>query len=224
MSDIDLDLLLSAYTQGIFPMGKSRNSKTVEWYSAPMRGVIPIDRPHIPQRLRRTLLKSPYTITANRDFAGVIAGCAEPRNGANTEDRDTWINPPIIKAYTELHKRGFAHSIEVWDGEALIGGVYGIALGRAFFGESMFSRRTDTSKIALVHLLARLHFHGFELFDTQFLNDHLVQFGAVEIPAETYSGLLAGALASGAASFSSASEPASAGLLSLYLQSTTQTS
>lgn len=224
---IDPDLLLAAYAQGIFPMGESRHDNTVNWYSTNQRGIIPLDRAHIPARLRRTLLNHPYTVTANRDFAGVVAGCAEVRVIGKDEENDTWINAPIIAAYSELHKRGHAHSVEVWDKGILVGGIYGVALGRAFFGESMFSRVRDASKIALAHLLARLDYHGFQLFDTQFLTPHLQQFGAIAISADDYSVLLAGAVGAvdtDGASFISSSEPDSAGLLSRYLQSTTQIS
>lgn len=226
MASLNPDILLAAYANGAFPMGESRDSNKVNWYTATERGIIPLANAHVPRRLQKTLLNNPYTITTNHNFVGVMQGCAEVRTIGVDEDAggDTWINTPIIAAYTDLHKRGHAHSLEVWDGESLIGGIYGVSLGRAFFGESMFSRKRDASKIALVHLIARLHYHGFMLFDAQFLTDHLAQFGAVAIPADDYSALLAGALAAGTAGFSSADEPSSTGLLTLYLQSTTQTS
>ena len=224
MTIIDPDLLLSAYAQGIFPMGDSRDNDKVEWYSANLRGIIPLDAFHIPKRLQQTLRNTSLTISVNRDFVGVVTACAAPRH----DEADTWINPPIIKAYSTLHQMGHAHSLEVWQGDSLVGGIYGVSLGRAFFGESMFSRVRDASKIALVHLLWHLHACGFELFDTQFLTPHLAQFGALEVTAEAYSGLLAAALSGTAAGFSTgplaSGSTSSAMVATLYLQSTTHTS
>lgn len=221
MTIIDTDLLLAAYAQGAFPMGTSRDSDTVEWYRATKRGIIPLDAFHIPRRLQRTLRTTTFTITTDHDFTAVVSACAAPR----AEESDTWINAPIINAYNILHQQGHAHSLEVWDGAELVGGIYGVSLGRAFFGESMFSRARDASKIALVHLLLQLQRCGYQLFDTQFLTPHLAQFGALEISAKTYSGLLAAALSGAAAAFPSiAGGTSSAALATLYLQSTTHTS
>ena len=142
------------------------------------------------RRLARTVQSGGFTVTADRDFAGVIAGCAAPRPGRE----DTWINPEIERLFGELHRRGVAHSVETWQGDTLVGGLYGVALGGAFFGESMFSRATDASKVALVHLVARLRLGGFVLLDTQFVTSHLTRFGAVEIARERYKQLLVAAL------------------------------
>lgn len=224
MPNFDPDILLAAYANGVFPMGESRNSNKVAWYTATERGIIPLESAHIPRRLLKTLQQHKYTITVNQDFVGVMHGCAEVRTLGKDSENDTWINQPIIDAYTELHKRGHAHSLEVWHDNKLVGGIYGVSLGRAFFGESMFSRQRDASKIALVHLIARLHYQQFTLFDAQFLTDHLAQFGAIAVPDTVYSGLLADAVAGGDAVFTSAGEPPASGMLTLYLQSTTQTS
>ena len=172
------DLLLRAYSAGIFPMSDSRDAPDVFWVDPQMRGVIPLGGFHISRSLARRIRRMPYTVHVNRDFTGTVAGCA---------DRDeTWINPTIFNLYEQLHLAGFAHSVEVWDGAELVGGVYGVTLGAAFFGESMFSRRTDASKIALAYLVSRLRYGGFQLFDTQFVTDHLLSLGAVEIPRAEY--------------------------------------
>lgn len=172
------DLLLRAYSVGIFPMSESREDDSVFWVDPQMRGIIPLGGFHISRSLARTIRRMPYSVHVNCDFTGTVAGCA---------DRDeTWINPTIFNLYEQLHLAGFAHSVEVWDESELIGGVYGVTLGAAFFGESMFSRRTDASKIALAYLVSRLRYGGFQLFDTQFVTDHLISLGAVEIPRSEY--------------------------------------
>ncbi len=184
------ELLLRAYAAGIFPMAETRHTDHVFWVDPKRRGVLPLDEFHVPRRLRRTVRGGPFTVTCNSDFAGVVAACAE----AASDRADTWINPPIEAAVNELHAMGFAHSVECRiDGE-LVGGLYGISLGAAFFGESMFSRVRDASKVALVHLVARLRLGGYRLLDAQFITDHLAQFGAVEIPARDYLLLLEDAL------------------------------
>lgn len=183
-TDLDLtpELLLRAYAAGIFPMAETRGASHVFWVDPKRRGVLPLDEFHVPRRLRRTVRNSPIQVSCNTDFAEVVAACAEQTGGR----ADTWINPAIETAVNELHRMGFAHSVECrLDGE-LVGGLYGISLGAAFFGESMFSRVRDASKIALVHLVARLKLGRFRLLDTQFITDHLAQFGAVEIPARDY--------------------------------------
>lgn len=183
-TDLELtpELLLRAYAAGIFPMSETRDTNHVFWVDPKRRGILPLDEFHVPRRLRRTVRSSPIQVTCNTDFAEVIATCAEQTKGRT----DTWINPAIEAAVNELHRMGFAHSVECRLNGELVGGLYGISLGAAFFGESMFSRVRDASKIALVHLVARLKLGHFRLLDTQFITDHLTQFGAVEIPARDY--------------------------------------
>ncbi len=172
------ELLLHGYSIGIFPMAEHRDDPELFWVDPKFRGVFPLDGFHISRSLARRIRKSEYSVTINQDFEGVVDGCADRA--------DTWINPELRRLYSDLHKTGQANSLEVWDGAALIGGVYGIALGAAFFGESMFSRRTDASKIALAYLVDRLRRTGFHLFDTQFLTAHLASLGAIEIPRAEY--------------------------------------
>lgn len=185
------EILLEAYSAGIFPMAESAASPTLHWYDPARRGILPLDaRFHVPRRLARTIRQTPWQIRFDTAFEAVMRGCA-----AAVEGREgTWINEEILALYTALHRQGHAHSLEVWDGEALIGGLYGLHLGAAFFGESMFSRRREASKIALVHLVCHLRKQGFLLLDTQYLTPHLAQFGALEIPRATYKSLLAEAL------------------------------
>ena len=185
------EILLRAYAAGIFPMAENASSAELRWYDPPIRALIPLDdRFHMPQRLARTIRQTPYRVTFDTAFDAVMRGCAEPRLGRET----TWINGEILRLYTALHKRGNAHSIEVWDRETLIGGLYGVSLGKAFFGESMFSRQTDASKIALVHLVYRLCACGYLLLDTQFQTAHLERFGTFEIARSAYHLLLQEAL------------------------------
>ena len=184
------ELVLRAYRAGLFPMAESRGSGRLYWLDPALRGVLPLDGFHLPRRLARTALSARYRVTADRDFAGVIAGCAAPGPGR----QDTWINPEIEHLFSTLHAQGDAHSVETWEGDALVGGLYGVVLGGAFFGESMFSRARDASKVALVHLVARLRLGGFTLLDTQFLTEHLSQFGAMEVPKEEYRARLTAAL------------------------------
>ncbi|MEM9125097.1 MAG: leucyl/phenylalanyl-tRNA--protein transferase [Pseudomonadota bacterium] len=172
------ELLLHGYSIGIFPMAEHRDDPDLFWVDPKFRGVIPLDGFHISRSLARRLRNCGFTITIDRAFEGVVDGCA---------DRvDTWINAELRDLYQRLHASGHAHSLEVWDGAALVGGVYGVVLGAAFFGESMFSRRTDASKIALAYLVDRLRQTGFVLFDTQFLTAHLASLGAIEIPKSRY--------------------------------------
>ncbi len=187
-------LLRAAYAAGVFPMADARDDAELSWYDPPRRGVMPIGDMHVPRRLRRTLAQHPYIVTFNRDFAGVMRGCAGDVSGMTVARPSTWINDDIITAFTDLHAEGDAHSVEVWQGSDLVGGIYGIALGGAFFGESMFSRARDASKIALVFLTARLWQRGFTLFDAQFFNQHLAQFGMQEISRHAYHQRLAQAL------------------------------
>lgn len=180
------ETVMKAYSLGIFPMALAHDTPEIHFYEPDMRGIIPITPPHIPRRLLRTVKQKPYIIRYNTAFHEVITHCA-----ALTSTRDdSWINSTIIQLYTALHERGFAHSVEVFDGKTLVGGLYGIALGRVFFGESMFSRVPNASKIALTHLMARLHHGGFTLLDAQFGNDHLTQFGLIEVPKADFQTLL----------------------------------
>jgi len=182
------EILLRAYAAGIFPMAESADSPDLRWFDPPIRAVIPLDDGfHMPKRLARTIRKKPYAITLDKAFRPVIAACAAEAPGRAT----TWINGEIAYLYTALHRRGFAHSIEAWDGKELVGGLYGVALGGAFFGESMFSRKPDASKVALVYLVALLRACGFTLLDTQFQTAHLAQFGTHEITRANYHHLLA---------------------------------
>ncbi|WP_404825193.1 leucyl/phenylalanyl-tRNA--protein transferase [Brevundimonas poindexterae] len=184
------DYLLHAYRYGSFPMAEARDDDTLVMIRPNVRGVIPLDRFHIPARLARTVRSSDLEVRVNGDFPQVIAGCA-----ALIRDRwDTWINRRIEQVYTELHEQGHAHSIECWAGHALVGGLYGVQIGGAFFGESMFTYQRDASKIALVHLVARLNRAGFSLLDAQFVNNHLKQFNIVDAPHRIYMRVLRPAL------------------------------
>ena len=188
--EITPEVLLKAYACGIFPMADSADDPALYWMEPEMRGVIPLDRFHLPARLIRTVRSDRFTVTVNRDFDAVIDGCAEPRDGRPR----TWINARIRGLYRKLYERRHCHSLEVYEGDALVGGLYGVTLGRAFFGESMFHRARDASKVALVHLVARLRAGGFKLLDTQFVTDHLKTFGAIEVPRRQYHKLLEAAL------------------------------
>jgi leucyl/phenylalanyl-tRNA--protein transferase len=180
--EVTADLVMRAYRHGLFPMAEGRTGDKLFWLDPVKRGILPLDAFHLPRRLLRTVLSGEYTITADQNFPGVISGCATPLPGRT----DTWINPQIERLFTELFRLGHAHSIEAWQDGTLVGGLYGVALGAAFFGESMFSFARDASKVALVHLVARLRLGGFQLLDTQFVTSHLAQFGATEIPRELY--------------------------------------
>ena len=186
MSDLTPEILLHGYSIGIFPMAEHRDDPEIFWVDPRRRGVMPLNGFHISRSLARAIRRSPFHHTINRDFRAVVAGCADRE--------DTWINAEITALYTALHRAGYAHSLEVWDGDALVGGVYGVTLGRAFFGESMFSRSTDASKLALAHLTDHLARCGFRLFDTQFITPHLGRLGAVEIPRRQYRALLEDAM------------------------------
>src|ERR1700760_4325634 len=181
-AEITPEVLLRAYACGIFPMAESADDPTLFWVEPEMRGVIPLDGFRISSRLARTVRSDAFTVTVNKAFKAVIAGCAAPAEGRE----DTWINKRIRDLYSGLHGLGHAHSVEAWQNGDLVGGLYGVSLGGAFFGESMFHRARDASKIALVHLVARLIAGGFVLLDTQFVTDHLRSFGAVEVPRRRY--------------------------------------
>ncbi|NCC22710.1 MAG: leucyl/phenylalanyl-tRNA--protein transferase [Alphaproteobacteria bacterium] len=176
------ELVLEAYAQGIFPMAETAGRSPVYWLSPTQRGQLPIADLHIPRRLRRTVRKFPFDVSADQDFEAVLSACAEQTNNRP----ETWINDTIRGVFLRFHAMGCAHSVECRREGRLVGGLYGLAIGSAFFGESMFSRETDASKVALVHLAARLWKGGFSLLDTQWVNDHLLQFGCYEIPRDEY--------------------------------------
>jgi len=182
--------LLACYRRGVFPMADSRDDPNLFLVDPDLRGILPLDAFHIPRRLKRTVIQEPYRVTADTAFTRVMEFCAE--EGAGRES--TWINSAILNLYSSLHREGHAHSIECWDGDQLVGGLYGVAIGGAFFGESMFSRATNASKIALVHLAARLIAGGYTLLDAQFHNPHLEQFGLIEIPRADFKARLRDAL------------------------------
>ncbi|MGH1378601.1 MAG: leucyl/phenylalanyl-tRNA--protein transferase [Alphaproteobacteria bacterium] len=181
------DILLSAYSQGAFPMASDVDDPEIGWYCPELRGQLSIPNMHIPRRLRKNVRQMkiggrPYGIRINSNFPKVVKSCA-----AITSSRsETWINSKILDAYCELHKKGHAHSVECWQDDSLVGGLYGVSIGGAFFGESMFSIARDASKVSLVHLVAHLSYSGFRILDTQFTNDHLEQFGVFEVPHEEY--------------------------------------
>ncbi|PWC34273.1 leucyl/phenylalanyl-tRNA--protein transferase [Azospirillum sp. TSO35-2] len=190
MFTISAPMLLRAYAAGIFPMAESAESQELHWFDPERRGILPLDDFHVPRSLRKAVRRGPFELRFDTAFRAVIEGCAE-----STEDRPkTWINDDIVRLYTELFDAGFAHSVECWRDGGLVGGLYGVAIGGAYFGESMFSRETGASKVALVHLVARLRAAGFALLDTQFVTEHLSRFGAIEIPRNDYRRRLAAAL------------------------------
>lgn len=194
---IDPDLLMAAYARGIFPMADTRDARDAYWVEPRQRAILPLDGFHLSRSLAKILRAERFATTANRDFAGVLRACAASAPGRE----ETWINGSIEEAVLALHQRGQAHSIECWHGDALVGGLYGVALGRAFFGESMFSRASNASKVALAHLVARLRAGGFVLLDCQFMTSHLASLGAVEISQADYLSRLASALRDGVADF-----------------------
>ena len=191
MRDFDLDALIACYAAGVFPMAESRDDDEVFLVDPVLRGVLPINAFHVPARLARTVRQDRFEVRVDTAFEAVLDACAADAPGRD----DTWINPTIRALYLGLHARGQAHSVECWRDERLVGGLYGVSLGGAFFGESMFSRERDASKVALVHLVARLRLGGWILLDTQFLTGHLAQFGAAEIPRDEYRRRLKTALA-----------------------------
>jgi leucyl/phenylalanyl-tRNA---protein transferase len=187
---IDLDLLMRAYANGIFPMSDARDDPDTFWIEPEQRAIMPLDGFRLSKSLAKVIRQDRFEVTADKAFAQVISTCAE----AKADRRDTWINPDIEDAFCELHRMGHAHSIECWLDGNLVGGLYGLAMGRAFFGESMFSRATDASKVALAWLVARMKLGGFELLDCQFMTDHLASLGAIEIAQADYLVLLEAAL------------------------------
>ena len=214
-------MIIRAYSIGIFPMASRRDDLSVHWVAPTMRGILPLDGFHVPRRLRRTVRSTRFEVACDRDFVQVIHSCAAPRDG----HPETWINAEITRVFVELHQLGHAHSIEVHQDGRLVGGLYGLALGGAFFGESMFSIAPDASKVALVHLVARLRLGGFVLLDTQFVTEHLQQFGAREVPASEYLQHLDGALRCRARFYCDPPpDVLSSALGSVLTQSSTQTS
>ncbi len=184
------EILLKAYQAGIFPMAESADDPELFWVDPKQRGILPLDGFHLSRRLRRVVRQNRFEVRVDSDFPATLEGCAEA-----TEKRpNTWINAEIVRLYTALFARGSAHSVESWQDGALVGGLYGVSIGGAFFGESMFSRVTDASKVALVYLVALLRHGGYRLLDMQFLTPHLAQFGAIEVPRAQYQWLLAEAL------------------------------
>jgi len=179
-------LVLRAYAMGVFPMAESHDADTLFWVDPDMRGVLPLDRFHVPRRLKRTVRQGRFEVRCDSDFEMVIDGCAEAR----PDRKDTWINGEVRSLFRTLYGMGVVHTVECWRNGALVGGLYGLQLGGAFFGESMFSRERDASKIALVHLAARMVHGGFVLLDTQFITEHLARFGAIEIPRDDYRAML----------------------------------
>jgi leucyl/phenylalanyl-tRNA--protein transferase len=183
-------MLLAAYAQGIFPMGEDRDDPTLYWVSPERRGILPLDTFHVPGRLKRTVRSGRFAVTFDQTFGQVMRECATPRAGRE----QSWINSEILRLYGALHAAGHAHSVECWREGKLAGGLYGVSLGAAFFGESMFSRERDASKVALVHLVEKLRDSGYVLLDTQFITAHLARFGAIEIAREEYLSLLQDAI------------------------------
>ncbi|MBY4607175.1 leucyl/phenylalanyl-tRNA--protein transferase [Rhizobium sp. 9T] len=186
------DILLRAYSIGLFPMAESADDPEIFWVEPEMRGVLPLNRFHVSKSLAKTVRRHPFEIRFDHAFESVIAACAEETSGRPS----TWINQTIRSLYSTLFDMGHAHTVEAWHGDELVGGLYGVSLGSAFFGESMFSRRTNASKICLVHLVDRLRERGFTLLDTQFTTEHLKTFGAIDVPKADYAALLAAAMES----------------------------
>ncbi|HEX7005816.1 MAG TPA: leucyl/phenylalanyl-tRNA--protein transferase [Alphaproteobacteria bacterium] len=216
MSELTPQMLLRAYALGVFPMAEGRRDPEIYWIDPEDRGILPLEDFHVPRRLRRTLRQRPFEIRCDTAFREVILGCAEP-----APDRpDTWINDEILRLNTELFEMGYAHTVECWRDDTLVGGLYGIAIGGAFFGESMFSRVRDASKVALVHLVLRLRLGGFRLLDTQFVTRHLERFGAIEISRADYRQRLTRAIAAPARFYSDVPDSE----LEAFLQSITQRS
>ena len=221
MTELKPELLLQAYAVGVFPMAETRDDSRLFFVDPDHRGILPLDDFHIPRRLARTLRQGKFTIRYNHDFASVLQFCAE----AAPDRPNTWINLEIERLYNVLHERGQCHSVECWQEGKLVGGLYGVALGGAFFGESMFSRARDASKIALCHLVARLRAGGFVLLDTQFITDHLAQFGTIEVARPVYKQQLQAAISTAATFFpENYPEDGDWALVSGFLQSTSQTS
>jgi len=213
-------IVLDAYSKGLFPMAENRRDKQLFWIDPEVRGILPLENFHIPRSLKKKIRNNPFEVRFDHNFAAVIRACAQQK----PKRRETWINDEIIELYTKLFCMRHAHSVECWQEEKLVGGLYGISIGGAFFGESMFSSERDSSKIALVHLVARLNLAGFTLLDTQFITDHLKQFGAIEISRVEYHKILNVALNLNVGFHLEVSLDAEEGVLRRILQSKTQTS
>ena len=213
-------IVLDAYSKGLFPMAENRRDKQLFWIDPEVRGILPLDNFHIPRSLKKKIRNNPFEVRFDHNFAAVIRACAQQK----PKRRETWINDEIIELYTKLFCMRHAHSVECWREEKLVGGLYGISIGGAFFGESMFSSERDSSKIALVHLVARLNLAGFTLLDTQFITDHLKQFGAIEISRVEYHKILNSALNLNVGFHLEVSLDAEEEVLRRILQSKTQTS
>lgn len=211
------EVILKAYCLGLFPMAESRDDPYLHWIDPDWRGILPFENFHIPRSLRKTIRQGRFQVRCNTDFRSVIKACARP----TPKRQDTWINTTIADLFTDLFEMGYAHSVESWNGPDLVGGLYGVAIGGVFFGESMFSRQDDASKVAFVDLVARLQKSGFLLLDTQFTNAHLLRFGAIEIPRERYKRILQRALEQPCQFFTG---ELSSEELEAFLQSRTQTS
>ncbi|SCA55195.1 Leucyl/phenylalanyl-tRNA--protein transferase [Candidatus Terasakiella magnetica] len=219
---ITAETLLRAYSAGVFPMAETRESKDLFWVDPEMRGIFPLDGMKISKSLYKTLRQQKFEVRCDTDFLGVMEKCAE-----STEMRpDTWMNEDVFRLYNELFHMGCAHSVECWQNDELVGGLYGVSLGAGFFGESMFSRKTNASKVALMHLVARLRLSGYILLDTQFITDHLQSLGAIEVPRRAYHLMLDEALQIPILSFycEPTEEELFSELESMFLQSRTQTS
>ena len=216
MAGLSPEILLRAYAVGLFPMAERRDDQTLYWIDPEKRGILPLEAFHIPRRLCRTVRQKVFDVRCDTAFDTVIRACAEPKSGRG----ETWINDEIVALYNDLHQMGRAHSVECWREGELVGGLYGVSLGGAFFGESMFSHESDASKVALVHLVLRLRKGGFTLLDTQFVTQHLSQFGVVEIHRSGYRQLLADALDIRATFYREVDESE----LDKFVQSTTDTS
>lgn len=201
------DILLRAYSAGIFPMAESRDDPDVYWVEPKRRGILPLDGFRLSHSLAKTLRRRIFNVTVDQDFEGVMRACAEPQ----PDREDSWISEEIIAAYTQLHRLGHAHSVETWLDGQLVGGLYGVSIGRAFFGESMFSRATDASKVALAYLVARLKIGGYSLLDCQFITPHLASLGAIEISRDAYRALLSKAVAGAGVSGAGATATATSG-------------
>lgn len=214
MIEITPQVLLKAYACGIFPMAESADDNALYWIEPERRGILPLDAIHVPKRLSRTIRQGRFEIRTDSDFDGVIDGCA----GSRPERRSTWINDRIRTLYRELYNLGHCHTVEAWREGRLVGGLYGVHLGGAFFGESMFSHERDASKIALVYLAARLKFGGFKLLDTQFVTEHLTRFGATEVTREAFQRLLEEALAVSADFFALSADVSPDSVLQLVSQ------
>mgnify|MGYP006183425589 FL=1 len=216
MNALTPEILLRAYAVGLFPMAERRDDSTLYWIDPEKRGILPLDDFHVSRRLRRTVRSGLYEIRCNTAFADVVRACAAP----GPKRDESWINDEIVSLYSDLHELGRAHCVETWEDGELVGGLYGVALGAAFFGESMFSAARDASKVALVHLVARLRKSGYLLLDTQFVTEHLAQFGVVELPRAGYRQRLSAALDASASFEGELSQSE----LDAFLQSITQTS